>query len=80
MGQEFTSTKDFSVGDLFLNRQGEACCYIVKIVQYKKGSQYEYEMTYFNKERERRNPRFMNTVRLKDLLRYRGWKHVPVVK
>jgi hypothetical protein len=80
MGQEFTSTKDFSVGDLFLNRQGEVCCYIVNIVQYKKGSQYEYEMSYFNKDRDRWNPRFMNTVRLKDSLRYGGWKHIPVVK
>jgi hypothetical protein len=80
MTQEFTSTKDFSVGDLFLNRQGEVCCYIVKIVQYKKGSQYEYEMQYFNKERDRWNPRFMNTVRLKDNIRYGAWKHIPVVK
>jgi len=80
MSQEFTSIKDFSVGDLFLNRQGEVCCYIVNIVQYKKGSQYEYEMSYFNKDRERWNPRFMNTVRLKDSLRYGGWKHIPVVK
>jgi hypothetical protein len=80
MGQEFASTKDFSVGDLFLNRQGEACCYIVKIVQYAKGTQYEYEVSYFNKERDRWNAKFMNTVRLKDSIRYGGWKHIPVVK
>jgi hypothetical protein len=80
MGQEFTSTKDFSVGDLFLNRQGEVCCYLVKIVQYSKGSQYEYEMSYFNKDRYGWNPRFMNTLRLKDKLRHGAWKHVPVVK
>jgi hypothetical protein len=78
MSQEFASTKDFSVGDLFLNRQGEACCYIVKIVQYSKGSQYEYEMGYFNKERW--DSKYFKTVRLKDMIRYGSWKHVPVVK
>jgi hypothetical protein len=80
-GQEFTSTKDFSVGDLFLNREGKVCCYIVKIVQYKKGSQYEYEVSYFNKDRDRMYyPKFMNTLRLKDSIRFGGWKHVPMVK
>ena len=55
MSQEFTSTKDFSVGDLFLNRQGEVYCYIVNIVQYKKGSQYEYQLCYFNQVRAESN-------------------------
>jgi hypothetical protein len=80
MGQEFESTKDFSVGDLFLNKEGEAHCYIIKIVQYRKGSQYEFELSYFNKDRDRYNPIYMNTLRLKDNIRFSGWKHVPVVK
>jgi hypothetical protein len=80
MTQEFTSTKDFSVGDLFLSVENEPLCFIVKITQWKKGSQYQYELEYFNKERDRWNARFMNTVRLKDSLRYGGWKHIPVVK
>jgi len=78
MGQEFTSTKDFSVGDLFLNCQGEVCCYIIKIVQYSKGSQYEYEMGYFNKERW--DYKYLKTVRLKEMIKFAGWKHIPVVK
>jgi hypothetical protein len=78
MVQEFTSTKDFSVGDLFLNREGKPHCYIVKILQYSKGSQYEYEMGYFNKERW--DYKYLKTVRLKDNIRFGGWKHVPVVK
>lgn len=78
MTQEFTSTKDFSVGDLFL-QGGEPLCFIVKITQWRKGAQYEYEVEYF-KTRSFSHSKYFNTKRLKDKVEYWGWKHVPVVK
>lgn len=78
--KEFSSTKDFSVGDMFLNRKGEAYCYITKIVQFEKGYQYEYQLCYFNEVRQVYQPHFINTLRLKDKLKYGVWKHIPVVK
>lgn len=79
MTQEFTSTKDFSVGDLFLDRNGEPLCFIVKITQWKKGAQYQYEFEYF-RERSYNHHKYMNTIRLKDKVNFFGWKHIPVVK
>jgi hypothetical protein len=78
--KEFTSTKDFSVGDMFLNHKGEALCYITKIVQVAKGYQYEYQLCYFNEGRQFYQPHFINTLRLKDKMKYGVWKHIPVVK
>lgn len=78
MTQEFQSSKDFSVGDLFLDRDGNVYCYIVKITQWKKGAQYQYELKYF---RDQGNYwTVINTARLKDRITYSGWKHIPVVK
>jgi hypothetical protein len=74
--KEFASTKDFSVGDLFLNHKGEACCYIIRIVQVRKGTQYEYELHYFNQAKTL----YVRTNRIKDKVRYGGWKHIPVAK
>lgn len=78
MPQEFQSNKHFKVGDLFL-KDNEPLCYIVKITQWKKGAQYEYQMEYF-KERTYSNFKYLNTLRLNDKLTYWGWKHIPVVK
>lgn len=79
MVQEFTSTKHFSVGDLFLSVDNEPLCFIVKIIQWKKGVQYEYEMEYF-KTRAFSHPKYISTKRLKEKVEYWGWKHIPVVK
>ena len=79
MVKEFTSTKDFSVGDLFLNPEGVPLCFIVKITQHRKGAQYEYQLEYF-RERAFSHRTYMNTLRLKDKVNYWGWKHIPVVK
>lgn len=79
MTQEFTTTKDFSVGDLFLNVEGEPLCFIVKIIQRKKGAQYEYEMEYF-KIRAYSHSKYYNTRRLREKVDFWGWKHIPVVK
>ena len=78
MTQEFQSTKDFSVGDLFLNANGEAYCYISKITQWKKGAQYQYEVEYFKDKYC--YWKILNTARLRDRITYSGWKHIPVVK
>lgn len=78
MAQEFQSTKDFSVGDLFLYHE-EPLCFIVKITQWKKGTQYEYEVEYF-KNRSYSHHKYFNTRRLKDRVEYFHWKHIPVVK
>lgn len=78
MTQEFQSTKDFSVGDLFLDREGNLYCYIAKIYQWKKGSQYQHELKYFRDQGHYWST--INTARLKDRITYSGWKHVPVVK
>lgn len=79
MTQEFTSTKDFSVGDLFLSVDNEPLCFIVGITQWKKGAQYQYELEYF-KTRAFSHSKYLNTIRLKDKVDYSGWKHIPVVK
>lgn len=79
MIKEFTSTKDFSVGDLFLNPDGQPLCFIVKITQHKKGAQYEYEMEYF-KIRAFSHSKYYNTRRLREKVDFWGWKHIPVVK
>lgn len=78
MIQEFESTKDFSVGDLFLYHE-EPLCFIVKITQWKKGAQYEYEVEYF-KNRSYYSRKHFNTRRIKDKIQYWDWKHIPVVK
>lgn len=78
--KEFTSTKDFSIGDMFLNHKGEAHCYITKIVQFQKGSQYEYKLCYFNEFKDYYQPSYLKTIYIKDKLKYGVWKHIPVVK
>lgn len=78
MAQEFTSTKDFSVGDLFL-KDNEPLCFIVKITQWKKGAQYEYEVEYFKTHAFSR-PKYIKTRYLKVKIECCGWKHIPVVK
>jgi hypothetical protein len=78
--KEFASTKDFSVGDMFISHKGEAFCYITKIVQFEKGSQYEYQLCYFNQVLQSYQPLYMKTLRIKDKLKYGVWKHIPVVK
>jgi|LakMenEpi03Aug12_release.lakeMendotaPanAssembly.Ray.scaffolds.fasta_scaffold3603806_1 hypothetical protein len=67
----------YRVGDMFLDRNDKPFCYIVKIIQYKKRSQYEHEMVYFNEEQWSKS---LCTLFLNDLIRYGGWKHIPVVK
>jgi hypothetical protein len=79
MVKEFTSTKDFSVGDLFLSSDGQPLCFIVKITQHKKGAQYEFQLEYF-RERTFYHRTYMKTLCLKDKVNYWGWKHIPVVK
>jgi hypothetical protein len=78
--KEFVSTKDFCVGDLFLNYKGEALCYITKILQYTKGAQYEYRLCYFVPVKHSYQPTYINTLHLKEKLKYGDWKHIPVVK
>ena len=79
MTQEFQSTKDFSVGDLFLTVDNEPLCFIVGITQSRKGAQYQYELEYF-KTPAFSHRKYMNTLRLKDKVNYWCWKHIPVVK
>jgi hypothetical protein len=79
MEQQFTSTKDFSVGDLFLNADGQLLCFIVKITQHKKDAECEYQLEYF-RERPVHHSTDMYTLEIKDRVNYWGWKHIPVVK
>ncbi len=80
--QYFTSTKDFSVGDLFLDSKGQAFCYIVEIFQPRKTTQYRYELKYFNHVfRDLRYDKLhINTHDLKECIKWQCWKHIRVAK
>ena len=73
----FTTTKDFSVGDLLIQMKDD-CYYIASITQYREGYQYEYELVSFSKYQN--GHRYLNTHRLKNNIRYSKWKHYRVVK
>ena len=49
MTQEFQSTKEFTVGDMFISADGELICFIAKITQQAKGQQYHFHLEYFEK-------------------------------
>lgn len=78
MIQEFQSSKEFSVGDMFI-RPDDSICYITKIVQYSKGSQYQHYIEYFAGATYTHHKQ-LNTRQLKNKVEYWGWKHIPVVK
>jgi len=81
MTQEFQSTKEFTVGDMFIDADGELICFIAKITQQAKGQQYHFHLEYFEKfavmNRITRK-RELCTLFMKDRIRFGGWKHIPV--
>jgi hypothetical protein len=79
MDNVIVSTKDFTVGDIFITREN-TICYLANIYQSKKGAHYEYQMIYLTDNTPYYARPKMNVSSIKDKMRYYGWKHVPVVK
>ena len=74
---EVLKSRNYTIGDLFLDKDRKSIGYISKISQRGKGCQYQYIVTLFKADYWGNTQEWFNTMRLNDRIKYSGWIHVP---